>query len=549
MCKNHHHNPKLSHDRKGASLEDKEAHKHDHESWSRRSFLSTLGFGAIGSSMILGGMPVSTFARSKFFNRLSRADNDRVLVLIQLSGGNDGLNTIIPVENDIYYQKRPTIGIRKQNSILLSDDIGMHPAMSNLQSFWGEGTMAVINNVGYSNTNRSHARATDIWTTGSGGNDVENTGWAGRFLVEDNPDFIVNPPEFPLGLRIGGSATLFQSEFGNLGVTFGGASQFSQFLEQGGFYDESNVPSNDFGDSLSFARKIANSSFKYLESIQEAADNASNMGEYPNSSLAQSLAVVARLIRGGLNTKLFLVSKGGFDTHNNQGGTEGGHANLLADIANSVNAFYADLESDNLQNKALTMTFSEFGRTLDENSSNGTDHGSSAPVMVFGPVNGGLFGSHADLTNLDNSGDPVFNIDYRSVYTTILDDWFGLADEETDAVIDGSFNKLDFVDATATVPTGINNKGNGPTSFKLEQNYPNPFNPTTTISFSLAKAADVKLRVYNIKGSLIRTIINKRKSAGEYSISFDASTLPSGTYLYTLETPSGTQTKKMTLIK
>jgi uncharacterized protein (DUF1501 family) len=535
----------LSHNRKGASLEDKAAHEHDHQCWSRRSFLSTLGFGAIGSSMLLGGMPVSTFARSKFFNRLSRADNDRVLVLIQLSGGNDGLNTIIPVENDIYYQKRPTIGIRKQDSILLNDSIGMHPAMSNLEPFWGQGNMAVINNVGYSDTNRSHSRATDIWTTGSGSNNIENTGWAGRYLVEDNPDFIVNPPEFPLGVRIGGSASLFQSEFGNLGVTFGGASQFTQFLEQGGFYDEENVPQNDFGQSLSFARKIANSSFKYLESIQAAADNATNIGEYPNSSLAQSLSVVARLIRGGLQTKLFLVSKGGFDTHNNQGGTEGGHAELLADIADSVQAFYSDLERDNLHNRALTMTFSEFGRTLDENSSNGTDHGSSAPVMVFGPVNGGLYGNHSDLTNLDNSGDPVFSTDYRSVYTSILDDWFGLGEDETGSVINGDFDKLGFVDTLATSV----HQTSQPKTFSLEQNYPNPFNPTTTITFSLAKASDVKLRIYTINGKLIRTVVNEKKAAGKYHITFNAHGLSSGTYLYKLETSSGTESKKMTLVK
>ncbi len=546
MSKKNFFNKKLSHDRHGASLKDKQAHKHDHECWSRRSFLSTLGFGAIGSSMMLGGMPVSTFARSKFFNRLARADNDRVLVLIQLSGGNDGLNTIIPVENDIYHQKRSTISIPKQDAILLNDEIGMHPAMNSLQPFWGEGNMAVINNVGYANTSRSHARATDIWTTGSGSNQTRNTGWAGRFLVEDNPDFIQNPPEFPLGVRIGGSATLFQSEFGNLGVTFGGASQFTKFLEQGGFYDEENVPQNNLGESLSFARKIANSSFKYLESIQEAADKATNIGEYPNSSLSQSLAVVARLIRGGLNTKLFLVSKGGFDTHNNQGGIEGGHANLLADIADSVNAFYSDLGSDNLDNRALTMTFSEFGRTLDENESNGTDHGSSAPVMVFGPVNGGVYGSHADLTDLDNSGDPVFSTDYRSVYTSILEDWFNLGNTEMDAVIDGDFQNLGFVDATATSNEASQQT---PRAFKLEQNYPNPFNPSTTISFSLTKPALVKLRIFDIKGSLIQTLINKKMQTGNHEIRFDGSGLPSGTYLYKLETSHGTQSKKMTLIK
>lgn len=546
MCDSKKHSP-LSHNRKGASLQDGQAHGQDHKEWTRRSFLSSLGFGAVAGSMMLGGMPVSTFARSKFFNRLMATDTDRVLILLQLGGGNDGLNTIIPVENDIYYQKRPTIAISKQDSILLSDDIGMHPAMNALESRWGEGQMAVIHNVGYADHSRSHARGTDVWTSGSSANETLGTGWGGRFLVEDNPDLIANPPEYPLGVRIGGSANVFQSEFGNLGVTFGGASQFTQFLEQGGFYAEDSVPQNEFGRSLSFARKIANSSFKYLESIQTAADSAGNLAEYPNSGLARSLSVVARLIRGGLQTKVFLVSRGGFDTHNMQGGTEGGHANLLADVANSVNAFYADLEADNQQNRALTMTFSEFGRTLDENSSNGTDHGSSAPVMVFGPVVGGQYGAHSDLTELDRSGDPVFSTDYRSIYNSILTDWFGLADNSVQDVINGDFGNLGFVDALAT--SNSRETPSVPDEFKLNQNYPNPFNPTTTISFSVSRATNVSIKVYDSKGALVRTLMNRQVNSGEHNVAFDAGNLPSGVYLYRIETGLGSETGKMTLIK
>lgn len=537
----------LSHSRSGATLDDNDLHKHDHDCWTRRSFLSTLGFAAFGSAMMLGGVPVSTFARSKFFNRLVSADNNRVLVLIQLGGGNDGLNTIIPVTNDIYHQKRPTIAIRKQDAISLSDDIGMHPAMNSLESFWGDGNMAVIHNVGYSNTNRSHARATNIWTSGSGSDNNESSGWAGRYLVEDNPDFIANPPEFPLGVRIGGSPTLFQSEFGNLGVTFGGASQFTKFLEQGGFYNENGTANNEFGRSLSFARKIANSSFRYLESIQSAADSAGNLVDYPNSSLSRSLSVVARLIRGGLNTKIFLVSKGGFDSHNNQGGEEGSHANNLADIANSVNAFYEDLKMDNQGDRALTMTFSEFGRTLKENGSGGTDHGSSAPVMLFGPVNGGEYGEHSDLLNLDNSGDPVFSTDYRSIYASILDNWFQLPPDQTSNVLNGSFEKLNFVDSSVA----SSNEGSGavPKKFTLNQNYPNPFNPTTTISFTLPEASNIKLTVYDMNGREVSAVADERLQAGDHRITFDASSLPSGVYLYKLVTPSHSQTRKMTLIK
>ncbi len=546
MCNHHNHKKEnLNHNRHGSSLEHGQAHEHDHQNWTRKSFLSTLGIGALGSGFMLSGLSVNAMARTKFLNRLIGADNDRVLILIQLGGGNDGLNTIVPVENDVYYQKRPTIAISKEDSILLSDDIGMHPAMGSLEPLWGNGNMSVIHNVGYDNPNRSHARATDIWTSASDENVNLGTGWAGRFLVEDNPDFIANPPEFPLGVRIGGSANLFQSEFGNLGVTFGGASQFAQFLEQGGFYSEENVPENEFGRSLSFARKIANSSFKYLEAIQSAADSSVNLGEYPNSGLSRSLSVVARLIRGGLKTKVFLVSKGGFDTHNNQGSTEGGHANLLADIADSVNAFYADLEQDGQQERALTMTFSEFGRTLDENSSMGTDHGSSAPVMLFGPVNGGLYGDHANLTDLDNSGDPVFSTDYRSIYTSILNNWFGLEVSDTETVLQGEFQDLGFVDP---LPVG-SEIGGKPQKFTLHQNYPNPFNPSTNISFVLPATGSVSLKVYDVKGRLIQTITNRTLPAGEHTFNFDASAFPSGVYLYQLETPSGSETKKMTLIK
>ena len=544
MC-NHDHNSNHKNCRHGISLEHGEAHSHDHQAWTRRSFLSTLGIGALGSGLMLGGMPVNAMARTKFLNRLMAVDNDRFLILIQLSGGNDGLNMVVPIENDIYYQKRPTIAIPKSEAFGLSDEIGIHPAMMNLETMWGNGNMAVFNNVGYEGPNRSHARATDIWTSGSSSEMNLGSGWAGRFLVEDNPDFIANPPEYPLGVRIGGSSNLFQSEFGNLGVTFGGASQFAQFLEQGGFYDEDSAPDNDFGHSLSFARKVANSSFKYLESIQEAADNSTNLIEYPNSGLARSLSIVARLIRGGLQTKVFLVSKGGFDTHNDQGSSEGGHANLLADIADSVQAFYADLESDSLQDRALTMTFSEFGRTLDENSSGGTDHGSSAPVMVFGPVNGGIYGEHANLTDLDRSGDPVFSLDYRTIYSSILESWFGLEITDTETILQGEFENLGFVDA---LPTS-NERTQQPQNFKLNQNYPNPFNPSTLISFVLPSSTSVRLQIFDTRGSLIQTLVEQKLSAGEHQLRFDGSSLPSGTYLYRLETPYGSSSKTMTLIK
>ena len=548
MCTNYKHSDKKNQTskRKGFQLEDGAAHESDHKDWTRKSFLQTLFWGSLGSGLVLDSVPVQAMKRSKFLNRLSAANNDKILILLQLGGGNDGLNTIIPVTNDIYYQKRPTIAITKQESILLSDDIGMHPAMSPLESLWGAGKMSVVNNVGYHDQDRSHGRSTDIWVSGSDSNQTITSGWAGRFLVEDNPDFIQNPPEFPLGVRIGGPASLFQSDFGNLGVTFGGAAQFSQFLDRGGFYDEQAVPETNFGRSLSYTRKIANASFKYLESIQTAADSAQNLGEYPNSSLANSLAIVAKLIRGGLPTKVYVVSRGGFDSHNNQGGAEGSHANNLNDVAASIQAFYADLAQDELDKKALTMTFSEFGRTLNENGSQGTDHGSSAPVMVFGPVNGGIYGEHANLTDLDNSGDPIYNMDYRSIYSAILDDWFELEPETKAQVLQGDYEHLDLIEKSAT---SNENRHPIPKEFTLFQNFPNPFNPSTLISFSLPQSAFVQLGIFDVSGKLVHTLVDKKLAAGRHEIRFNGSALASGVYLYRLKTPGGILSKTMTLLK
>lgn len=540
MCKS------SSNHRPGRSLADQQAHEHDHEKWSRRGFLSTLGMGLLGSAISWNGLPLQALGKSPFLDQLANSPTDRCLVLIQLSGGNDGLNTIVPVRNDIYYQKRPTIAIRRQDSILLSDDIGMHPSMGALNPLWDQGQMSVVHNVGYDAQNRSHSRSTDIWTSGSDSDEELSSGWIGRYLANSFPDYTVNAPTYPLGVRIGGSASVFESEFGNLGVTFGDASQFERFLEQGGFYNVNDVPSTLYGQALSHARKITNDSFKYLEAIETAANQTENLAEYPGGSLASSLAVVARMIRGGLGSRVYLVSHGGFDTHNSQGSLEGPHANRLQQLTEAIAAFYTDLASDDTDRRALTMTFSEFGRTLDENGNQGTDHGSSAPVLLFGPVQGGLVGQHASLQQLDRSGDPIYGMDYRSIYDGILRDWFEMSEEARQEVIPGQYDTLSLVDQSITSLTDSNAL---PKSFRLEQNYPNPFNPSTTIRFALHQAEFVQLEVFDMQGRLVKNLLSKRLQAGEHSVQFNAQALASASYLYRIRVGGYTETKTMTLIK
>ncbi len=381
----------------------------------------------------------------------------------------------------------------------------------------------MVHNVGYENQTRSHFEGTVNWSTGRDQGAPESTGWLARYLINENPNFFSNPLDYPLAVRVGGPATLFQSSSGNLAVTFSDASDLDRFVEQGGFYDTENVPATLYGDELAYIRSVTNASFRYVESVQNATQAGSNLSEYPDSGLSSSLVVVARMLRGGLPTNLYTVSRGEFDTHSNQGGPQGGHASLLGDIAQSVAAFMADLQQDGLDQRVVVMTFSEFGRTLRENGSGGTDHGAGAPMMLFGAgLAGGLYGTQSDLVDL-YGGDPRYSTDYRAVYSTLMQDWLGLEGDVVDTVLGGTFSHLDFVENRAS---GELDDPVVPRSFELHQNYPNPFNPSTQIRFDLPSSSHVRLTVYDIEGRRVTTLVDRTVAAGNHAIDFHADALP-----------------------
>ena len=533
----------------GSCLEHGEAHAEDHARYSRRDFLARMGLASAGVAFSLGGVPLNAFGRAPMLQQLGLLETDRVLVLVQMRGGNDGLNTVIPVNNGIYYQNRPTIAIRKSDALLLDSETGLHPAMQSLQPLWGDGKMAVVHNVGYDRSTRSHFEGTVNWVTGRNQGAASSTGWTGRYLADE---FLAGGGvalEHPLAVRVGNApATLFHSVYGNLGVTFADSQQFERFLSQGGFYDPDAVAPTVYGQALSFVRRVTNASYRYVESVQRAAEDAANLSGYPDTSLSESLAVVARLIRGRLGARVFAVSEGGFDTHSNQGGTQGPHANRLGNIADAVAAFLADLAADGLDQRVMVMTFSEFGRTLQENGSNGTDHGAGAPMMLFGRgLRGGLYGTQSTLQpGALYGGDPRFTTDYRAVYSTLLEDWFGVPAEGIAGLLGQSFTNLGFVNDKITV-------GREPTpeshTFRLDTNYPNPFHTTTRISYTLSQGGPVRLRVFDIRGRLMRVLADHPHAPGIYTLVFDGSGLPSGAYLYRLETPAGTQTRRMVLVR
>ncbi|MCZ7614890.1 MAG: DUF1501 domain-containing protein [Ignavibacteriaceae bacterium] len=334
----------------------------------RRSFLRNLGLvaGAGTVSIALGNIPIRAFSRS-FLN--IQAVNGKVIVLLQLSGGNDGLNTIIPMEDSLYYNARPSLGIRKEDVIKLNNLTGMHPSLQPLKAMYDDGMVAIMQNVGYASPDRSHFRATDIWLSASDSNVVIDDGWVGRYLAKVLPDHNPINPEHPMAIQIGStqSALLECTCQGTMGISFESPNQFYQLIN-GSTADNDPPPDTIAGNQLKYIKEIAALSIRYAQIIKEKADAVENKATYPNTRLARQLAIVAELIAGGLETPVYLTSIGGFDTHANQAG---GHANLLTTVAQAIEAFQTDLKLLGIEKRVVLMTFSEFGRRVNQNGSGG----------------------------------------------------------------------------------------------------------------------------------------------------------------------------------
>ena len=506
----------------------------------RRSFLRNLGLvaGAGTVSMALGNIPIRAFSRS-FMN--IRAVNGKVIVLLQLSGGNDGLNTIIPVEDSLYYNARPSLGIRKEDAIYLNNLTGMHPSLQPLKALYDEGMVAVLQNVGYASPDRSHFRATDIWLSASDSNVVIDDGWVGRYLAKVLPDHNPINSEHPMAIQIGStqSALLECTCQGTMGISFESPNQFYQLIN-GSTADNDPPPDTIAGNQLKYIKEIAALSIRYAQIIKEKADLVENKVEYPNTRLARQLAIVAELIAGGLETPVYLTSIGGFDTHANQAG---GHANLLTTVAQAIEAFQTDLRLLGIEDRVVLMTFSEFGRRVEQNGSAGTDHGTAAPLFVIGRnVYGGVYGNNPDLTDLDNNGDIKYKYDFRQLYATLLTQQLGMPIDRMPDVLMRGFETLPLISEKAGNLTG-------PSVFHLEQNYPNPFNPSTTINYYLRIPQSVKLEVFSAAGDKVATLVNAYQDVGNYDIQFDGRSFSSGVYFARLDVGVSSKTIKMMLVK
>lgn len=401
----------------------------------RRKFIANTS--AVVLPVLLNGFNVKIPGRENIFTSLlnyTDTNTDRVLVLIQLFGGNDGLNTIIPVSNyRNYYNARKNIAIAEKNILRTERDasFGFHPVMAGFRELYDEGKLALLQSVGYPSPNYSHFRSSDIWMSGSDATQSLNTGWAGRYLNQSYPQY---PDAFPneqmqdpLAIQIG-TTTSFVFQGNKLPMAVNIADPQNVYNLLNGFTD--TAPKTHGGRQLDFIRLVAQQSQAYSQVIKKAADRVTLQAEYPgNNYLAAQLKIIARLIKSGLKTKLYLASFDGFDTHAQQvnaGDTSTGmHADLLKTVGDAIKAFQSDLEFLHIQDRVLGMTFSEFGRRIASNDSLGTDHGAAAPLFIFGTkVKGNMYGKSPEIPDKVTHEDNLdMQTDFREVYSTVLHDW------------------------------------------------------------------------------------------------------------------------------
>jgi uncharacterized protein (DUF1501 family) len=394
----------------------------------RRDFIRNTSF---ASSLFL----VPSFVKA-FENVNGNAIGFKRLVIIQLSGGNDGLNTVVPYRNDIYYNKRNSIAIPKKEILTLNDELGFHNSLAPLKKLYDKGFVSIINNVGYPNPNRSHFRSTDIWQTASDSNSYLQSGWIGRYLDTYG--------KYPYNaIEVDDSLSLALKGKNNNGIATKDAnilfktSQDPYFKKVLKYYKTDHLTEHNLG-YLYKTMIAAESSAKY---IYETSKTFRSKQEYPQNPFARQLKTTAEFINSGLNTKVFYTSLGGFDTHVNQ---QYKQKRLLRVYAESIESFVKDLQMNGTFKDTLILTFSEFGRRVQQNAGHGTDHGTANNIFIIGEnlKRSGLYNKAPDLSKLDQNGDLIYSIDFRSVYATILNNWLNVNDK---TILNKSFSKLNFI--------------------------------------------------------------------------------------------------------
>ncbi|MGH2349253.1 MAG: DUF1501 domain-containing protein [bacterium] len=371
--------------------------------------------------------------------------DDHILVVVQLGGGNDGLNTVIPLGNDAYYRARPNLAIPQKDILRVTDEMGFHPNLAAVKGLYDQGAMAIVQGVGYPNPSRSHFKSMEIWHTADPEGRVVRYGWVGRYFDSKCP--VCEQPT--VGVNVGASMPLAMQAESGMGVSLETPEAFQWMPTIGGLGEREeqelfrllNAPApgaNEPG-TVDFLRHTAMNAFVSTAQVRSAVSAYKGAVDYANNRFAYSMKLIAQMIAGKLPTKVYYANMTGFDTHAAQ---RGAHENLLTQFSEGVASFYKDLESQGNADRVVVLAFSEFGRRVGENGSGGTDHGTAAPMFLFGKaLKGGLYGSQPSLIDLTD-GDLKHAIDFRSVYGTVLDRWLGA---DPAKILGYNFERLGFI--------------------------------------------------------------------------------------------------------
>ncbi|WP_333818752.1 DUF1501 domain-containing protein [Ohtaekwangia sp.] len=573
---------------------------------SRRDFLKKLPL-AMSIPFTIEGITMRVMGQDNTLTKLAAAagSTDRVLIILQMHGGNDGLNCCIPIAKYAeYYSKRANIAIPAANSLrkyvpldsTLDENaqIGLHPDMIAMKTLYDQGRMTIVQGVSYKNNNGSHFRGRDIQFMGGSYSDYFQSGWLGRYLQGEYApdrypeDFPTADMKDPLAIEIGNDESLIFHQEGNIPTSFTLSEDgLDDLTNLEGFFenqstDPRGIPPEYLKDSyyykeLKWILDLEDKTQSYTERLIALLKNSQpTTVTYPESypfnapsgslrnPLQKQLKLVARLLSTECKTRVFLVKIGGFDTHADQvekyDPTMGSHAALMYHVATSMKAFQEDLRARGIEDRALTVTTSEFSRRVTSNASYGTDHGTAGPLFIFGKgARPGVIGD-AFATNGSNL---VMQYDYRNVYANIMRDWMGVSDTQLDKIFpysdddaskgglmttstsDGTrFEALPLAQQTIT-----GNEGFIGDRFALEDCYPNPAKDKTTVHFRVNSAYHVTINLYTSEGKKIKPMVDGVYTPGEHTVEVDLTGLPVGTYVYELKTGFYKEAKKLVITK
>lgn len=562
-------------------------------------------------AFFLNGISFNTMQANSLHQTAAISKNDRIMVIIQMHGGNDGLNTAIPISQySSYYNLRPNLAISEsgQRKYITLDtklptekQIGLHPDLKGFKELYDRGELAILQNVGYENMNGSHFKGRDIWFGGVGAEDNISSGWMGRYLQLEfertgkkfPDDFPTIPPDdsmyFPLGLEFSNEVSLgFNTpstvptaiSIPNPGTFFDLVSDLTGYNDEIKV-DPRGIPTDAmkstlYGKELDWILEIEQGTDKYAKKIQEAyklGDATKTNVIYPNryplaapsgslfNQLGSNLQIVSKLISGGCSTKIYLIRIGGFDTHVNQveqyDNSLGSHAALLYHVSTSMKAFQDDLKARGIADKVVTVTMSEFGRRAESNNSYGSDHGTVAPLFVSGTkINPGIIGQNPDLTKVKSTGGNLADkkndiIDFKVIFSTILQDWFELENSNLATVFPAlastatsAWGEPDLYDKVPLFGNRTNLDSNMVRNVDFKA-FPNPTNDFCTITISLLKPQKVELTLHDSTGNRLFNLLNSFLPSGLTEIPIDLRLFPKGLYFYKLSTSTFTQTKKV----